>query len=299
MSNTRYPHHLFYMIRYLFTVGFGFHPYSPIKKQGHFLVGNWSFSPGHTLSHKTVNVLLTAAGMTKMKAHMYRKLVELLVKTISQAKKAGCFSLQYLVNWLKRGFGVITFPNPYPKILLFFTVCGYVIYDFAHDIANIWDIPAIFVSCRLFGVIYDIQMLFDVNTVLSYLPMDQPLKICVKEMWQKMRQSYLYWWLKSDIAAFLELNPGISMTHRYPANWKIGSPFVPPDETTFHCGPRTKCGTHGQHIDIKWTWMDGWCIHFRNISSECQLQRWYMPRWYIGQNLNVINKVNEQVWSLD
>ena len=45
----------------------------------------------------------------------------------------------------------------------------------------------------------------------------------------------------SDIAAFLELNPGISMTHRHPANWKIGSPFVPPDETKFHSGPRTIC----------------------------------------------------------
>ena len=44
---------------------------------------------------------------------------------------------------------------------------------------------------------------------------------------------------KSDIVEFLELNPGISMTHRHPANWKIGSPFVPPDETKFHSGPRT------------------------------------------------------------
>ena len=38
---------------------------------------------------------------------------------------------------------------------------------------------------------------------------------------------------KSDIAAILELNPGISMIHRYPANRKTGSPFVPPGETNF------------------------------------------------------------------
>ena len=34
----------------------------------------------------------------------------------------------------------------------------------------------------VFGVINDIQVLFDGNTMLSYVPKDQPLKICVKEM---------------------------------------------------------------------------------------------------------------------
>ena len=29
------------------------------------------------------------------------------------------------------------------------------------------------------------------------------------------------------------------MTHKHPANWIIGSPFVPLDETKFHSGPRT------------------------------------------------------------
>ena len=38
--------------------------------------------------------------------------------------------------------------------------------------------------------------------------------------------------LKSDIAAFLELNSRISMNHRHSA-------FVPPDETKFHSGPWT------------------------------------------------------------
>ena len=66
-------------------------------------------------------------------------------------------------------------------------------YDFAHYIANILDIPVIIVFCRVFGVIYNMQMLFYGNTVLSNCPMDQTLKICVKEMRQKMRQSCLYW----------------------------------------------------------------------------------------------------------
>ena len=38
---------------------------------------------------------------------------------------------------------------------------------------------------------------------------------------------------KSDKAAFLELNPRISLTHTHPANRKIRSPFVPPGETKF------------------------------------------------------------------
>ena len=35
----------------------------------------------------------------------------------------------------------------------------------------------VFVFCRVFGAIYDMRMLFDRNTVLSYLPMDQTLKL--------------------------------------------------------------------------------------------------------------------------
>ena len=85
-------------------------------------------------------------------------------------------------------------------------------YDFAHYIANIWDIPAIFVFCRVFGVVYNMQMLFYENTVLSNCPVDQTLKICVKEMWQKCVSLVCIDRWKSDIAAFLELNPGISIT---------------------------------------------------------------------------------------
>ena len=97
---------------------------------------------------------------------------------------------KYLMYWLKKGICIITFPTPYPKILLF---SQYVAYDFTHDIANIWDIPVIFVFCTVFGVVNNMQTSFYGNTVLSYLPMDQPLKICVKQFCQKTRQSCLYW----------------------------------------------------------------------------------------------------------
>ena len=125
---------------------------------------------------------------------------------------------QYLVYWLKKGIGWVTFPAPYPKIL----ASQYVTYDFAYSIANIWNIPAIFVFCRVFGVMYNMQKLFDGNTVLFYRPMDQTLKICVKEMWQKCVSLVCIDRWKSDVDAFLELNTGISMTHRQSANWKIG-----------------------------------------------------------------------------
>ena len=79
---------------------------------------------------------------------------------------------------------------PTPK---FYNFSQYVTYDFAHYIANIQDIPAIFVFCRVFGVIYNMQLLFYGNTVLSNCPIDPTLKIYVKEMCQNIRQSCLYW----------------------------------------------------------------------------------------------------------
>ena len=83
----------------------------------------------------------------------------------------------------------------------------YVTYDSAQYIANILDITAIFVFCRVFGFISNIQMLFDGNDVLYYLLMGQTLKICVKEMWQKSVNLVCIDRWKSDITAFLELNP--------------------------------------------------------------------------------------------
>ena len=71
--------------------------------------------------------------------------------------------------------------------------------------------------------------------ILLYLtfPWTNPWKY-VSNIFDKKRVSLVCidrW--KSDIAAFLELNPGISMTHRHPTNRKTGSPFVPPGETKF------------------------------------------------------------------
>ena len=93
------------------------------------------------------------------------------------------------VGWVGVGVTLLSQP-PTPKFDHF---SQYATYDFAHYIANIWDIPAIFVFCKVNGVIYNMQMLFDVNTVLSHFPLDQTLKIYVKEMWQKMHQSCLIW----------------------------------------------------------------------------------------------------------
>ena len=32
-----------------------------------------------------------------------------------------------------------------------------------YELAHIWDLPVIFVFCRVFDVIYNVQMLFDWN----------------------------------------------------------------------------------------------------------------------------------------
>ena len=59
--------------------------------------------------------------MTKIKTNICRKHVELSVIAISNVL-------------VEKGICVITFPTPYPKILLF---SQYLAYDFAHAIANI------------------------------------------------------------------------------------------------------------------------------------------------------------------
>ena len=85
---------------------------------------------------------------------------------------------QSLVCWLKNGIGVITSLNPTPKFCHF---QQYATYGFVHGIGNILDIPAIFVFCTVFGAISDMHMSFHGNTVSSYFPKDQALKICVKK----------------------------------------------------------------------------------------------------------------------
>ena len=70
---------------------------------------NWPFSPGHTLSHKTTNILRTAADMTKIKTYICRKHVELLVIEISNVL-------------VEKGNLCKNFPNPLPQNFIIFTV---------------------------------------------------------------------------------------------------------------------------------------------------------------------------------
>ena len=51
----------------------------------------------------------------------------------------------------------------------------------AHEIANILNIPAVFVFRKVFDLINEMQLLFGTKTVLSYLRMDHNLKIYVHE----------------------------------------------------------------------------------------------------------------------
>ena len=92
---------------------------------------------------------------------------------------------------MKNVICVITFPAPTPKFDIFLQ---YETYDFAHNITNSLDIPAIFISCIVFDVINEMQMLLATRTVSSYLPCrDQTLKIYIQEIKQKLVQSGLYW----------------------------------------------------------------------------------------------------------
>ena len=108
---------------------------------------------------------------------------------------------QYLVYWLKKGIGGVTFPAPYPKILSsYHHNMWHMILLIILQISEIYQ--PIFVFCRVFGVMYNMQKLFDGNTVLFYRPMDQTLKICVKEMWQKCISLVCIDRWKSDVDAF-------------------------------------------------------------------------------------------------
>ena len=150
-------------------------------------MGNWPFSPGHTLSYKINNILRRAADMTKVKTNMCRKHIELSVIAISSVL-------------VKKGICVITFPTPTPK---FYYFSQYVLDDFAHDIAKLLRYTSQFCFLYSLCVIDNTQTSFYGNTVLSYLPMDQPLKICVKQFWQKRVSLACIDRWKSDIAAFL------------------------------------------------------------------------------------------------
>ena len=139
-------------------------------------MGYWPFSPGHARSHKTNNILRTAADMTKIKTNICRKHIELSMISNVLVEKG------HLCN---------NFPNHLPPNFIIFHSMWFMI--LLMILQKIWDIPVIFVPCRVFGVFNNMQTSFYGNTVLSYLPMDQPLQICVKHFWQKMCQSCFYW----------------------------------------------------------------------------------------------------------
>ena len=148
--------------------------------------------------------------MTKMKAYMYGKHVELLVRTIVSV-------LIEKEHWC--GY----FSNPLPQNLIIFHSMWHMI------LLIIWQISEIY-QPFLFSVEY--LVLFTICKcyfleILCYLtvPWTKSWKH-VSNIFDKKCVSLVCidrW--KSDIAAFLELNPGFSMTHRHPANWKIGPPL--------------------------------------------------------------------------
>ena len=72
---------------------------------------NWPFSPGHTLSHKTTNILRTAPDMTKIETNICRKHVELSVIARSNVL-------------VEKGHLCNNFPNPLPLNFIIFTVFG-------------------------------------------------------------------------------------------------------------------------------------------------------------------------------
>ena len=150
-----------------------------------------------------------------MKTHVYRKHIELLLSTIS------CVLVE-------KGHWCNYFRTPLPQNFTIFHSMWHMILLIIFQISEVY-IAAIFVFCCY------------LMEILCYIAL--PWTIPWKYVWKKCDQKHVSlvcidrW--KSDKPAFFKLTPGISITHRHSANWKIGSPFVPPDETKFHSGPRT------------------------------------------------------------
>ena len=174
--------------------------------------------------------------MTKVKAYMYGKHVELWVRTIS------CVSVE-------KGHWCGYFPTPLPKNFIIFHSMWHMILLIILQICEIYqpflfsvDYLVSFIICKCYFM-----------GILCYLtvPWTKPWKYMSKKSDKKYVSLVCIDRWKNDIAAFLELNPGISMTHRHPANWKTGSPFVPPSETEFHSGPRTSPWARGANFRVK------------------------------------------------
>ena len=181
-------------------------------------MGNWPFSPGHTLSHKSNNIVRTAADMTKIKTNICRKHVELSVIAISNVLVEKEHFCNNFSNSLPQNF--IIFHGMWHMILLMILQISEIYQSFLFSV----QLLVLLITCK-----------HHFMEILFYLtfPWTNPWKY-VSNIFGKKRVSLVYidsW--KSDIAEVLELNPGISMTHRHPANRKTGSPFVPPGETKF------------------------------------------------------------------
>ena len=179
---------------------------------------NWRFSPRHTLSHKIKDILWTVADMTKIKTTVCRKHIELSMITKSSvlAEKG------HLCNY---------FPNPIPQNSIIFHSMRHMILLIILQISEIYQSFLFSAQCLELLITCEHYLL----EILCHLtsPWTNPWKY-VSNIFDKKRVSLVCIdRLKSDIAAFLELNPGISMTHRHPANRKTGSPFVPSGETNF------------------------------------------------------------------
>ena len=89
-------------------------------------MGNWQFSPGHTLSHKTNNILRMAADMAKIKTNVCRRHTELSMI----AKSSVLVEKGHLCNY---------FPNHLPQNFIIFHSMQYMILLMLLEISEIYQ----------------------------------------------------------------------------------------------------------------------------------------------------------------
>ena len=192
-------------------------------------MGNWPFSPGHTLSHKTNNILRMAADMTKIKTNICRKYVGLSVISISNVL-------------IEKGHLCNNFPNPLSQNFIIFHGMWHIILLMILQISDIYQ-----------SFLFSVQFLVLLITckhhfmeILFYLtfPWTNHWKY-VLNIFDKRRVSLvcIHRW-KSYIAAFLELNPGFPWPTDIQLTEKQGLPLslqVRLNSEIGPSGPRTKC----------------------------------------------------------
>ena len=71
------------------------------------------------------------------------------IKTYVSRKHAGLSMIAKSSVLVEKGHLCNYFPNPLPPNFIIF----HNIYDFVRDLANVWDMPVIFVFCRVFDVV--------------------------------------------------------------------------------------------------------------------------------------------------